>query len=102
MSLLVAAEEQGDKLSVEEMISSCVLLLVAGHETTRNLIGNGTLALLRHPDALAELQNDPESRIVSAIEELLRYDAHCNAAGGASPKTWSLRAHTSARGSWYF
>jgi cytochrome P450 len=49
-------------------------LLVAGHETTRNLIGNGILALLRHPEALRDLQNDP-TRIVSAIEELLGCDS---------------------------
>lgn len=74
MSLLVAAREQGDKLTEDEMISTCVLLLVAGHETTRNLIGNGTLALLRHPDELQKLQNNPDL-IASAIEELLRFDS---------------------------
>ncbi|MGH7300583.1 MAG: cytochrome P450, partial [Candidatus Rokuibacteriota bacterium] len=49
LSALIAAEEAGDKLSEEELLATCILLLVAGHETTVNLIGNGTLALLRHP-----------------------------------------------------
>jgi hypothetical protein len=74
MSQLVAAEEQGDKLTEAEMISTCVLLLVAGHETTRNLIGNGTLALLRHPEQASTLRATPDM-IVSSVEELLRYDS---------------------------
>jgi cytochrome P450 len=74
LSGLLAAEEQGDKLSEPEVISMCLLLFIAGHETTVNLIGNGTLALLRHPDQMARLQADP-SLIPNAIEELLRYDS---------------------------
>jgi cytochrome P450 len=73
LSTLVAAVRSGDQLTENELISTCYLLLVAGHETTVNLIGNGTLALLRHPDQLHRLQQDP-SLIRSAIEELLRYD----------------------------
>lgn len=67
------AEEAGDRLSVEELITFVVLLYVAGHETTVNLIGNGTLALLRNPDELRRWQGDP-SLDVQAIDELLRYD----------------------------
>lgn len=74
MSALVEAEEQGDKLTEQELISTCILLLVAGHETTTNLIGNGTLALLRNPEQLARLKAQPELGR-SAIEELLRYDS---------------------------
>lgn len=74
VSALVAAEEQSDRLSPEELLTTCVLLLSAGHETTMNLIGNGLLALLRHPDQLALLRRDP-SVVANAVEELLRYDS---------------------------
>jgi len=74
ISGLVAAREQGDRLSDEELFATCVLLLIAGHETTTNLIGNGMLALLRHPDQLNMLRDDP-SLIRSAIEELLRFES---------------------------
>jgi pimeloyl-[acyl-carrier protein] synthase len=74
LSGLLAAEERGDRLSQDEVIAMCLLLFIAGHETTVNLIGNGTLALLRHPDQLRRLQDDP-SLIGNAVEELLRYDS---------------------------
>jgi cytochrome P450 len=73
LSGLIAAEEAGDKLNEEELLATCILLLVAGHETTVNLIGNGTLALLRHPGELARLRENP-GLIGTAVEELLRYD----------------------------
>ncbi len=73
LSALIAAEEAGDKLNEDELLATCILLLVAGHETTVNLIGNGTLALLRHPAELRRLRDDP--RIIgTAVEELLRFD----------------------------
>jgi len=74
LSLLIAAEEQGDKLSEGELLTMCLLLFIAGHETTVNLIGNGTLALLQHPDQMKKLGSDP-ALIPLAIEELLRYDS---------------------------
>jgi pimeloyl-[acyl-carrier protein] synthase len=74
LTALIAAEDQGQQLSEAELVSMCALLLVAGHETTVNLIANGTLALLRHPDARASLQADP-ALAGSAVEELLRYDS---------------------------
>ncbi len=74
ISALVRAQEEGDRLSDEELLANAVLLLNAGHETTTNLIGNGTLALLRHPDQLQRLRDDP-TLIPSAVEELLRYDS---------------------------
>jgi pimeloyl-[acyl-carrier protein] synthase len=73
LSGLIAAEEQGDKLSEAELLSTCVLILIAGHETTVNLIGNGLLALLGNPDQLRALANDP-ALIQTGVEELLRYD----------------------------
>jgi cytochrome P450 len=74
ISALVAAEEQGDKLSTNEVFSTIILLLVAGNETTTNLIGNGLLALLRNPAQLNLLRDDP-ALIENAVEELLRYDS---------------------------
>ncbi len=74
ISGLLAAHEHDDRLTEDELFATCVLLLIAGHETTTNLIGNGMLALLRHPDQLARLRGDP-SLIRSAIEELLRYES---------------------------
>jgi cytochrome P450 len=72
-SAMIAAEEDGDRLSTNELISQIALLFIAGHETTVNLIGNGVRALLLHPDQLALLRDDP-SLDVNAIDELLRYD----------------------------
>jgi cytochrome P450 len=74
LSALIAAEEEGDRLSPAELRDQVVLLYLAGHETTVNLIGNGTLALLRHPDQHAALRDDPDL-IGNAVEELLRYDS---------------------------
>lgn len=74
VSALIAAEEAGDRLDEEELIAMATLLLGAGHETTVNLIGNGCLALLRHPETLARWPTDPEAEAV-AVEELLRYDS---------------------------
>jgi len=73
ISALVRAEQAGDKLSEDELLGMVFLLLVAGHETTVNLISNGTLALLRHPEQLQTLRDNP-SLIKPAVEELLRYD----------------------------
>jgi cytochrome P450 len=73
ITALVQAEEAGDRLSETELFSMIALLLVTGHETTVNLIGNGALALLRHPDQAERLRDDP-SLWPGAIEELLRYD----------------------------
>ena len=74
LSALIAVEEAGDRLSTEELFATAVLLFIAGHETTANLIGNGVLALLRHPAELQRLRADP-ALIDSAVEELLRYDS---------------------------
>ena len=72
-SALVRAEEAGDQLSEDELVAMIVLLLIAGHETTVNLIGNGTLALLEHPEQMDQLRKNP-AMIQSAVEEMLRYN----------------------------
>ena len=74
LSLLITAEEQGDRLTEGELLAMCILLFIAGHETTVNLIGNGVLALLQHPEQWARLRNEP-TLIQGAVEELLRYDS---------------------------
>ena len=74
LTALIAAEDEGHQLSEAELVSMCVLLLVAGHETTVNLIANGLLALVRDPGARARLQADP-TLAGTAVEELLRYDS---------------------------
>ena len=73
LTALLQAEKQGDKLSESELFSTFVLLIVAGHETTVNLIGNAMLALWRNPEQLEALKNDP-SLMPTAVEEFLRYD----------------------------
>jgi pimeloyl-[acyl-carrier protein] synthase len=74
LSALIQAEEQGDRLTEDELFANCVLLMIAGHETTTNLIGNGVLALLRNPEQKEALARNPDL-VVSAVEELLRYDS---------------------------
>jgi cytochrome P450 len=73
LSALIAACDGEERLSQQELLSTTFLLVLAGHETTVNLIANGTVALLRHPDQLAALRADP-SLVGSAVEEFLRYD----------------------------
>src|ERR687893_54975 len=73
-SALIQAEEAGDKLSEDELLAMVFLLLIAGHETTVNLIGSGALALLEHPSQLDKLRGEP-ALLKAAIEELLRYTA---------------------------
>ncbi len=76
ISGLIAAHDEGERLTEQEMISTCVLLLNAGHEATVNTTGNGWLALFRNPEQLASLREhgaDPE-KLSTAVEELMRYD----------------------------
>jgi len=74
LTALIQAEDDGDVLNDDELIAQTLLLYIAGHETTVNLIAGGTLALLRHPDQLALLRQDP-ALAPNAVEELLRYDS---------------------------
>jgi cytochrome P450 len=97
LSALIAAEEAGDKLSEDELLASCILLLVAGHETTVNLIGNGMLALLRHPEQLRRLREHPEL-ITSAVEELLRYDGPVQRTGRMPSEDVTIGGRTIAKG----
>jgi cytochrome P450 len=74
LSELIRAEDEGHRLNHDELRSTCNLLLIAGHETTMNLIGNGLLALLRHPAQTEKLRSTPELAR-NAVEELLRFDS---------------------------
>jgi cytochrome P450 len=84
ITALVNVEENGEKLTAEDICSVCGVLLSAGHETSANLICNGLLALLRNPEQLARLQDQPDL-IETAVEEFLRYD---------SPVQWNGRLAT--------
>lgn len=72
--LVSVRDTDGDQLTEDELVTTCILLLNAGHEATVNVTCNGMLALLRHPDELARLRSDP-SMIATAVEELMRYDS---------------------------
>jgi cytochrome P450 len=74
LTSLIAARDEGDRLTEEEIVSTAILLFAAGFETTTNLIGNGLYALLSHPDQLARLREDP-GLIKPAVEEILRWDS---------------------------
>lgn len=74
ISLMIRIEEDGDVLTAEDVAAQCSMLMFGGHETTRNLIGNGMLALLRNPDQMVALRAD-RSLLPNAIKELLRYDS---------------------------
>src|SRR5262249_35180010 len=71
---LMTAQDASDRLTEEEVIANCILTMTGGQETTTNLIGNGLLALLQHPNELARIQADP-SLLPGAIEEFLRYES---------------------------
>ncbi len=81
ISALLTAEEDGTGLSVDEIVAMLILLLMAGHDTTKSLISSGLRELLRHPDQAELLRNDP-SLISSAIEELLRFESPLHVASG--------------------
>ena len=88
VSLLLRVEEEGEVLTGEELLAQCTLLLVAGHETTRNLLGNGLLALLQHPDQLATLKQNP-SLMSLAVREFARYDSPVQFSGRAATEDFA-------------
>jgi cytochrome P450 len=93
ISAMIQAQEERDALSDAELLSTSFLLLLAGHETTTNLIGNGTLALLRHPGELARLRGEPEL-LEGAIEELLRFDSPVQATARIPLEDVSIGGHS--------
>ena len=97
LSALIAAEEAGDKLNEEELLATCILILIAGHETTVNLIGNGVLALLRNPEELRRLRASP-GLITTAVEELLRYDGPVQRTARVASADASIGGHTIHKG----
>jgi len=90
VSLLLRVEEEGEMLTGEELLAQCTLLLVAGHETTRNLIGNGMLALLQHPDQFASLQEN-RALMSSAVREFARFDSPVQFSGRAVTEDFAWR-----------
>jgi cytochrome P450 len=97
LSALIAAEDDGDRLSPGELVSTALLLLVAGFETTANLIGNGTVALLGDPDGWNRLREDP-ALIPAAIDEMLRYDSPVQLTSRIAAEDVELGGRTIAAG----
>jgi cytochrome P450 len=98
LSGLIAAEEDGSMLDEQELLDQVMLLYIAGHETTVNLIGNGTHALLQHPDQLARLRDDP-GLDQNAVEELLRFDSPVQFSRRIAIKDFELGGETIDAGS---
>lgn len=96
-SALALVVDDSGKLSREELYANIILLLATGHETTTNLIGNGTLALLTHPDQMNELRENPEL-IANAVEEMLRYDNPAQVAYRVAAEDVELDGKKIARG----
>jgi cytochrome P450 len=92
LTALINAEDDGDVLNDDELISQTLLLYIAGHETTVNLISGGTLALLRHPDQLALLRENPDLA-GNAVEELLRYDSPVQASRRVTLRPVTIGGH---------
>ncbi len=89
MSGLIAVEEAGDQLTEEEIVATCNLLLIAGHETTVNLIANGVLAMLRHPEHWSALSQDAD-RASAIVEETLRWDPPVQLVGRIAGEDMSI------------
>ena len=87
---MVSAEEEGDRLTEDELVTMCNLLLIAGNVTTTDLIGNGTRVLLQHPDQLAALRDDP-SLVGNAVEEMIRFDPPIVMSGRITPRDMDIQ-----------
>ncbi|MGA6973294.1 MAG: cytochrome P450 [Candidatus Binatus sp.] len=99
ISIMVAAEGRGDLQTEEELVFSAMFTLLAGHETTMNMIGNGMLALFRNPDSLARLRADPSpSAIESALDEFLRFDSPVQVTFRTASEDIELSGRTIPRG----
>ncbi|MGH8968278.1 MAG: cytochrome P450, partial [Actinomycetes bacterium] len=98
LSTLVAAHDQSDQLTLDELSSIAMLLLAAGFETTVNLLGNGTVLLLRHPDQLDVLRAQPQ-RWSGAVEEILRYDSPVQRTGRIALRDTEVGGRRVAAGS---
>jgi hypothetical protein len=94
---LLSAEQDGDRLTEDEVIANTIITMVGGQETTTNMIGNGLMALLRHPDSLEQLRENP-SLIPSAIEEMLRYDCPSQHTARLAPADCELRGKPIRKG----
>ena len=97
LSLLIAARDEQDRLSEDELVATAMLLLFAGHETTTNLLSTATLTMMRNPEQRARLAADPEMAS-SAVEEFLRYEAPTNAMGRIVRTTHEVRGVTLKEG----
>jgi hypothetical protein len=99
LSSLITASEGGERLTEDELIATCMMLVFAAHTTTTHLIGNGMHALLRHPEALATLRADlSRGAVVRAVEELLRYDGPVQVARRVALEPIELGGRRIARG----
>lgn len=97
ISALVAAEEEGEKFSEDELFSMFVLLQIGGHETTTNLIGNGMLALLQNPGEMQKLKDDP-SLIETAVEEFLRFNSPIQTTSRFATEDMEIGGHRISEG----
>jgi pimeloyl-[acyl-carrier protein] synthase len=98
-ALVLIAEEEPDRISHGELVANTILILGAGHETTADVIATGTLALLRHPEELQRLRDDP-GLLASAVEEMLRYDAPVQLCGRRADARIELEGATVKPGDW--
>ncbi|MGF1424892.1 cytochrome P450 [Kitasatospora sp. LaBMicrA B282] len=101
VSIMITADEDGGLLTEHELVANCALLLVTGHETTTHTLGNGVIALLRHPEQLRLLRDKPEL-IGSAVEEILRYDSSSGLIGRLLLDDIEIRGQRIEQGSFVY